>query len=274
MTGAQDQSCRTRYPILLVHGTGFRDWKHIGYWGRIPETLRRHGAQIYFGGQDGWATVEENAQALKRRMEEVLAETGAEKFNLIAHSKGGLDARCLLSSLDMGKSAASLITISTPHHGSRTMDLLYRLPKWVFRLAGFFVNGWYRFIGDKHPDFCSVCFQFTTAWAESFNRQNPDVSGVLYRSYAGAMSSFRSDIFMWWQNLVIGLVDGENDGLVTVESAHWTGFQGVWRGTGGRGMSHMDEIDFRRRPLKGREGPADPVERYVELVSQLRELGL
>ena len=51
-----DQSCRTRYPILLIHGTGFRDWKGIGYWGRIPKILQEHGAQVYFGGQDGWAT--------------------------------------------------------------------------------------------------------------------------------------------------------------------------------------------------------------------------
>ena len=269
-----DQSYRTRYPILLIHGTGFRDWKHLGYWGRIPNTLRRHGAEVYFGGQDGWATVEENAAALKGRMEELLAQTRAEKLHLIAHSKGGLDARYLLSSLGMGAYAASLTTIATPHHGSKTMDLLYRLPRWMFRLAGFFVNSWYRFIGDRHPDFSSVCFQFTTAWAAGFNRQNPDVPGVLYQSYAGAMASFRSDIFMWWQSLLLGLVEGENDGLVTVESARWTGFRGVWRGTGGRGMSHMDEIDFRRRPWKGRDGPVDPADRYVELVAQLKEQGL
>ena len=116
-----DQSYRTRYPILLIHGTGFRDWKHLGYWGRIPNTLRRHGAEVYFGGQDGWATVEENAAALKGRMEELLAQTGAEKLHLIAHSKGGLDARYLLSSLGMGAYAASLTTIATPHHGSKTM---------------------------------------------------------------------------------------------------------------------------------------------------------
>lgn len=72
----------------------------------------------------------------------------------------------------------------------------------------------------------------------------------------------------------MGLVEGENDGLVTVESAHWTGFQGVWRGAGGRGMSHTDEIDFRRRPLRGKGHPVDPADRYVELVSQLKEQGL
>lgn len=51
-SGMNAQSCATRYPILLVHGTGFRDWKRLGYWGRIPELLRRRGAQVCFGGQD------------------------------------------------------------------------------------------------------------------------------------------------------------------------------------------------------------------------------
>ena len=269
-----ERSCQTRYPILMVHGTGFRDWKRLGYWGRIPELLRQRGAMVYFGQQDGWATVEENAQALARRVDEILAETGSEKLHLIAHSKGGLDARYLASSLGYGDKIASLTTVSTPHHGSRTMDALDRLPRWVFRLLAVFVNGWYRFVGDASPDFCGVCHQFTTAWAEEFNRQNPDAPGVLYRSYAGAMARASSDIFMWGSNFVIGLVEGENDGLVTVESARWTNFGGVWQGAGNRGVSHKDEVDFRRRPLRGKGGPVDPAELYAGLVAELKELGL
>lgn len=266
--------CSTRYPILLIHGTGFRDWKRPGYWGRIPELLRRQGASVYFGQQDGWATVEENARRLARRVDEILTETGSEKLHLIAHSKGGLDARHLISSLGYGDRVASLTTVSTPHHGSKTMDALDRLPGWVFRLIGFFVNGWYRLLGDASPDFCGVCHQFTTAWAADFNRRNPDVPGVLYQSCAGAMAGVRSDIFMWWSNLIIHRVEGENDGLVTVESARWANFTGVWRGSGRRGLSHMDEVDFRRRPLKGKDGPVDPAERYAVLVEGLRKQGL
>ena len=104
--------------------------------------------------------------------------------------------------------------------------------------------------------------------------QNPDAGGVCYRSYAGAMRSWRSDVFMWWQNLIIGLVEGENDGLVTAESAQWTGFQGVWRGAAGRGVSHMDEVDFRRRPLRRRGEVFDVVDEYIRMAAQLKELGL
>ena len=68
--------CATRYPFILVHGTGFRDW---GYWGRIPKALEERGARVFFGGQDGGATVEHNGEVLKARVEEVLAETGCER---------------------------------------------------------------------------------------------------------------------------------------------------------------------------------------------------
>ena len=263
--------CATRYPFILVHGTGFRDW---GYWGRIPKALEERGARVFFGGQDGWATVEHNGEVLKARVEEVLAETGCEKVHLIAHSKGGLDVRYMVSSLGMAPKVASVSLVSVPNHGSRTMDALARLPRWAFRLAGFFVNLWYRLLGDKHPDFCAVCTQFTTAWAENFNRANPDAEGVVYRSYAGAMRSWRSDLFMWWQNLIIGLVEGENDGLVTAASARWTGFQGVWRGADGRGVSHMDEVDFRRHPLRRHGEVFDVVDEYIRMAAQLKELGL
>ena len=61
--------CSTRYPFILVHGTGFRDW---GYWGRIPPALEQRGAKVFFGGQDGWATVEHNAELLKVRVKDLL----------------------------------------------------------------------------------------------------------------------------------------------------------------------------------------------------------
>ena len=266
--------CRTRYPILLIHGTGFRDRKHLGYWGRIPKALEEHGAQVFFGGQDSWGSVEQNGMVLKRRVEEILAQTGSEKVHLIAHSKGGLEARYLVSSLGMAPYVASVTLIATPNRGSKTMDAIVRLPKWALGLAGWFVNRWCRLLGDQNPNFCSACTQFTTAWAKAFNEANPDAPGVLYRSYAGAMRSFRSDCFMWWQNLVVGWMDGENDGLVSVESAAWTGFRGVWRGVGGRGVSHMDEVDARRRPLRYRGECHDIVDAYLHMVEELNKLGL
>ena len=192
-----DDRCQTKYPILLIHGTAFRDWRGTGlYWGRIPKVLEDHGARLFYGGQDGWAMVEENGAALARRVEEILTQTGAEKIHLIAHSKGGLEARYLASSLGLGERLASVTLIATPNRGSVTMDRLYRLPRWLYRLCGFFTNTWFRLLGDRRPDFCAVCEQFTTGWTEAFNAANPDVPGLVYRSYAGVMSTWRSDFFL------------------------------------------------------------------------------
>ena len=96
-----DDRCKTRYPILLLHGAGFRDLKRPFYWGRIPDALEAHGAALYYGRQDCWASVGDNAQFLKGRLLKILEETGAEKVNIIAHSKGGLDARCAITTLGM-----------------------------------------------------------------------------------------------------------------------------------------------------------------------------
>ena len=125
-----------RYPVLLVHGMGFRDDQPIGYWGRIPRVLESAGCRIFYGNQDSNASIETNGAHLARRIDEILAETGAEKVNIIAHSKGGLDARYAISTLGMGDRVASLTTMSTPHHGSKTVDLLLRVPDCLVRFAG------------------------------------------------------------------------------------------------------------------------------------------
>ena len=149
--------CATRHPIMLIHGTGGRDRRRLSYWGRIPKALQGEGAAVFTGGQDSWGTIEDNAEVLRQSLQKALEETGAEKLNLIAHSKGGLDARYLISRLGMAEQVASLTTLSTPHHGSRTMEKLCRLPAWLFRLAALFVNGYFRLLGDKKPDFAAVC---------------------------------------------------------------------------------------------------------------------
>ena len=81
-------------------------------------------------------------------------------------------------------------------------------------------------------------------------------------------------MLMWWPNFVISLFEGENDGLVTPESARWTGFQEVWRGVGGRGVSHMDEVDVRRRPLTYRGESFDLVDCYIKMAAELKLQGL
>lgn len=266
----------TKHPILMIHGVGFRDLKWPLYWGRIPAALERTGAVLFYGQQDCWARIEDNAKTIKARIRQILEETNSEKINIVAHSKGGLEARMAASSLGMGDKIASITTIGTPHRGSKTIDKLLRAPDSLFNIASFAVDNWIGLIGDTKPDFYAVCKDFSTEYAEAFNRENPDVPGIYYQSFAGIMKSPLSDIHLSTANAVIKMIEGENDGLVSVESAKWGQSFTLLKGKTNRGVSHYDEIDFRRSPLSakdGGEGVSDICDVYKAIVKDLAECG-
>ncbi len=268
--------CKTHYPIVLIHGLGFRDRKHLNYWGRIPRVLESCGAVVEYGGQDSHGSVESNAAQLKRHLLEILEKRGCEKVNLIAHSKGGLDARFLISKLGMEDQIASLTTISTPHHGSKTVDLLLSLPKFLVKGCAFFSDVWYRFLGDECPDSFSVYHTFSQKYAEKFNREVKNSPKVYCQSFAFVMSSFRSDFLLFFSYLVVRILEGENDGLITPHSASWANFRGVVHSASNRGISHCDEVDLRRRPFtkkRVQDRVSDITDFYKDIVADLKRRG-
>ncbi|MBR1931438.1 MAG: hypothetical protein IJ833_08230 [Lachnospiraceae bacterium] len=107
--------CHTRYPVLMVHGVFFRDFRYLNYWGRIPEQLEKNGAKIYYGNHSSALAVEESAKELAARIHQIVQESGCEKVNVIAHSKGGLDTRCALMLGDTAQHVECVTTINTPH---------------------------------------------------------------------------------------------------------------------------------------------------------------
>ncbi len=264
-----------KYPILMVHGMGFRDRKYINYWGRIPKRLKELGCEVYHGYQDSNASIETNAETLKNRIEEILAESKAKKLNVIAHSKGGLEMRYVISTMGMGEKIASLTTINTPHHGSITVDKLLIVPDILVRFGCKCTDVWMWILGDKNPDTYAAIQAFRTDNAEQFNQENPDVEGIYYQSYAFVMKHAFSDIFMFWTYLVVYLFEGENDGLLAPRATKWTNFQGVQRSNSGRGISHCDQVDMRRWRLTRRSGDgiSDMVDFYVRVIRELKEKG-
>lgn len=261
---------------MLLHGAGFRDYKIINYWGRIPNVLEQHGAAVFHGGQDSWATIEYNTGIIRESIQRIIKDTGCEKLNLIAHSKGGLEARYLISSLGMADKVASLTTIATPHHGSKTFDKFYGTPRFLYKGVAGLVNLWFRLLGDKRPDFFTASRGFSTYESVLFNEQNPDSEHVYYQSYAAVMHCSFSDMLMVIPHFVVKLIEGENDGLVTPASAEWTNFKGVLHGSSNRGISHLDEIDLRRRRLSKNEKDgfiSDICNIYVEIVAGLKSMG-
>lgn len=264
-----------KYPVLFVHGMGIRDNRVFCYWGRIPKEYKKRGCKVFFANQDSNANIATNAETVAKRIDDILKETGAPKVNIIAHSKGGLDSRYAISKLGMGDKVASLTTLSTPHNGSKTVDLLMKFPRGPIKFGCKFVDTWYKFIGDNKPDTYGAITAFLTSEAAKFNSEVPDDERVYYQSYGFVMKNFSSDLFMWFTNLFVKIIEGENDGLLTPEAVKWTNFKGVYKGNGRRGISHCDEVDLRRRRFTRKKGEdlCDILDLYLDIQSELKEMG-
>ncbi len=268
----ENEICRTKYPILLVHGIFFRDWQLVNYWGRIPKALVRNGADLHYGGQQSAAAVASSAAELKETIQTVLAETGAEKVNIIAHSKGGLDARYAISKLGMAPYVASLTTINTPHRGCIFAQVLMdKLPGGAIRWLERKYNAVFHTLGDREPDFLAGVTDLRADVCARFNQEVPDMEGVCYQSVMSTMkkaSSAPPPLNLTY--LLVKQYDKEaNDGLVSLSSAQWTGFLGNVTAPHKRGVSHGDIIDLMREDIDG----FDVREFYVGLVRDLKERG-
>lgn len=261
---------RTRYPIVLVHGIASRDERPTPSWGRIVPFLRACGLSVYTGGTDAWGSIEINAETLRKNVLRILEREGCEKVNLIAHSKGGLDCRYMITALGMAEHVASLTTISTPHRGSLTGDKLRSLPSGFYRCLGWVLHRRARYLGDPNYDFHDAFWQMSASACASFNLRVPDAPGVYYQSFAAAMRFPVSDLTMLFQHLIVRHFEGENDGIVAVESAKWGRFRGVLRGDGPLGVSHVDAVDQHH---KRRGAPNIPLF-YAAICRELGEMGM
>ena len=261
--------CATRYPLLLVHGVLFRDLRYFNYWGRIPKALLQNGARIYYGNQEAVGTIQQNGADIAHRIQEIVRETGCEKVNIIAHSKGGLDARYAISSLGAADYVASLTTICTPHRGCRFVDKACKLPEGLYRFIARLLDGAFRKIGDQSPDFYAATHQFATSASAAFNRKTPDMPQVYYQSYASKMRKGSSDRLLAIPYHIIRPLEGDNDGLVSVSSAIWGNYRGLLVSSTNRGISHGDMIDLKREDYKG----FDVREAYIQIVADLKKQG-
>ncbi|MBP5312920.1 MAG: hypothetical protein J6112_08830 [Clostridia bacterium] len=264
-----------KYPVLLVHGMTYRDDKRICYFGRIPKRLEAEGIRVFFGGTDSNGSVDDNAVFLADRISRIAEENNIEKFNVIAFSKGGLDARKAISGHGAAKYVASLTAMAVPHKGSETVDFFMKMPKWMMKAGCAVADLWFRIIGDKHPKTYEAIRAFTTEQANKFNDENPDDPGVYYQSYAFSFKTPFSDMMLFLPHLVVKHFDGENDGLVAPRSAEWGRFRGIVTGNSNRGVSHCDAVDLRRRHFTKKEGPgvSDITDLYVDVVRELAEAG-
>ena len=264
--------CSTKYPILLVHGVFFRDTKLFNYWGRTPQELEANGARIYYGEQESAASAKDSAMQLAERIKSIVSETGCEKVNIIAHSKGGLDCRYAICHLDVAPYVASLITINTPHAGCSFADyLLKKVPEPAkIRVANTY-NAAMGKLGDKNPDFLGAVNNLTAEWCTGQNDEMSIPESIYCKSVGSKMNRSAGGKFPL--NLSYAFAkhfDGPNDGLVGENSFRYGKEHVFLTSNGKRGISHGDMIDLNRENIPG----FDVREFYVQLVSDLKQRGL
>lgn len=262
-----------KYPLILVHGIAAKD--KLFFWGRIPKRLRKAGLRVSLGNTDSWGSIDSNARSLAETVDEVLDLYNSEKVNIIAHSKGGLDSRYLVSSLDYACKVASLTTIATPHLGSEIVDLIIdsrtfynrtiynpaakkiiRLVTWIY--------------GDRSPEPYAIIDELSTQRMTIFNHNNPNHPDIYYSSYLSLLRGPFDDIsyFHTYSYLIKNV--GENDGLISLQSARWGEDFTLIEGKKKGGISHSEITDLKRKKISGVDIPGE----YLKIVKKLAEKGL
>lgn len=250
-----------------MHGIAIKEFKVVKSFGRIGKKLEEAGHCVYASDTDGFGTIEHNAEQLKAQIERILEKEHAEKVNILAHSKGGLDSKYMISRLGMEDRVASLTTLSTPHRGSKLATWIFHMPRWISKFIAFWVNLWYRIFGDRKPDALTVCKQLQAT-------PNDDIDGltvpdsIFCQSFSGTMNRSRDDFLMSIPFLFTRRLEkAPSDGLVAVESTKF----GNYRGDCIEGpLSHTEMVGYALRKKKRERVYAF----YLDLAEQLAQMGL
>jgi triacylglycerol lipase len=180
-----------RFPILLAHGFNTSTTNFWAFNG-VDTDLAEAGYIAKLGSVPPFDTPEVRAGFLSDQLDALLAETGAEKVNLVCFSMGGLDCRFLASphGLNRGDVIASITTISSPHRGSGIADeTLKFLPtgaaptKVVDALATMFGKTFSEVADDSH--LVAALASMAESNIGAFNERIDDAKGVFYQSFAG-----------------------------------------------------------------------------------------
>ena len=254
-----------KYPTVLVHGMMAKDFSFYPAFRGIVTFLRQQGLPVYVTNQDGIGTIANNAAQLKDEIEDILKKENCGKVNIIAHSKGGLDARYMISRLDMADRVASLTTLSTPHHGSKLCAALLKMPLWMAKTISFFTDLCFRILKDEKPDLLGLGRELTDTAMEDFNREVPNAPQVYYQSYASNAANKKSFLLFIPYELSKYWEQGDTDGMVSVSSSQW----GAYKGRVPEDLDHFQMIGvYGSRRKRINVGLF-----YLHIIQELRDMG-
>jgi triacylglycerol lipase len=290
------------YPIVLAHGFfGFEEFAGVGfatYFYGVKQALAAQGETLVFTpAVDPFNDSTARGQMLIERIEEILAETGHAKVNLIGHSQGGLDARVV--AYERPELVASVTTFATPHQGTPIADIVLRLVQnqdaqrfidWLVKLAAAPLYGQ----AGEQTSLSKPMLLFSEKGIAEFNAKYHDRASVRYFSLTGrtnwhlggsdCQTEDAPPFITQWNtardpvdpllSLTEALLDGglgdpyPNDGLVRVADAKWGKFLGCVP------ADHLDEIGHLFGDSPGVGNGWKHRELYASLIAYLRAQGL
>jgi triacylglycerol lipase len=243
-TVVSHSSIRTQNPIVLVHGIGVRPtYGPVKYFFKFSELLERERIPFLEVKLSPWRSFPERAKQLR---DQILARFPHSKVNLIAHSMGGLDSRYLISQLSFGEHVSSLTTIGTPHGGTPIASLAlkpYPSPeRGILRLL-------FRKLGFPHEALEKLTPEFAR---DELPRLCPDDPSVRYYSTTSSIPRrklhSRSLPLFWPTQPLIQKTEGENDGMISVESSQHGESLAVFSGDHyaqiGQFLGHSRGLDY------------------------------
>ncbi|HRU66465.1 MAG TPA: alpha/beta fold hydrolase, partial [Spirochaetota bacterium] len=241
--------CNTKYPIVLAHGMGAQAKivNIVDYWWGIEDALEDEGADVYITSVNGMDSTENKAASFKKQFLQILAVTGKSKANIIGHSHGTLYTRYAISNLGLASKVASYTSLSGPHRGSSVADFIFKIvPNQGWSLVGDALDIVYTFVfGDKNPNSLQNGIQVTRPYMNNvFNPNCPNVSGLYYQSTTSKIKFFSNSLVLGVPWLIALYYEGDNDGLVAVNSAKWGTFRGVISGASWcGGVDHLNIVN-------------------------------
>lgn len=272
----------TRHPVVFLHGMGGTDayLDTLDYWFGVEPTYADAGLAGAWPAVDALASIDTRARQWADVLAELAADGRGRRFNLIGHSQGGLDARLLAHAHDPERRVASITSVSAPHRGSVVADLadgVLDLTPFDAWLVDAVVAGLAGFVGLEGAELADQVDDLTRDAMARFNEDVPDRADVAYWSWAGAScrgldfgcqadrdGEIIDPVFSATFRLIL-LVEGDNDGVVSVESARWGTFLGELP------ADHMDEVG----QIADLAHPAFDAQRfYLDEAARLQAAGL
>ena len=240
-SGGASEYAKTEYPIVLVHGFMGMDTAAgiIDYWYGIPEALEKDGADVHVVLVSAANTPEARGEQLIDQIEDILAETGAQKVNLIGHSHGSPTSRYAAAIIP--DKVASVTGVAGVNNGVEFADAIAAGEQdLISGILPFLADAMSFVSGNDNPnDMAAALASMTTAEMNTFNAAysagtiSPGscgegeytVNGINYNSWSG-----RSDQLGHQTDLIDptdllfaytgSLYHRDNDGLVATCTSH------------------------------------------------------